>query len=90
VRQGPPFDPGTRFKGHQVFVGEREVVFVFEGEDVRQAVQGLASRTSVWQAATAWRDCIGGTPRIADEIYSWPQRNSELEMPATARVQEDE
>src|SRR6266540_6588474 len=39
VREGPPFDPAIRFERHHVFVSEREVVFVFEGEDVKRAVQ---------------------------------------------------
>jgi hypothetical protein len=73
VREGPPFDPGTRFQRHQVFVGEREVVFVFEGEDVKEAVQGLVRATTVWKAASAWRECIGGPPRLAEESYSWPR-----------------
>jgi hypothetical protein len=73
VREGPPFDPGTRFQRHQVFVGEREVVFVFEGEDVKEAVQGLARATTVWKAAAVWRECLGGPPRLAEESYSWPR-----------------
>ena len=72
VREGPPFDPGARFQRHHVFVGEREVVFVFEGEDVKQAVRELARTPSVWKAANAWQECIGGPPRLAEEGYVWP------------------
>ena len=72
VREGPPFDPAVRFERHRVFVGEREAVFVFEGEDVRRAVEQLARVPAVWKAATAWSECLEGPPRIAEEGYAWP------------------
>src|SRR6266511_4571713 len=75
VREGPPFDPAIRFERHHVFVSEREVVFVFEGEDVKRAVQELARTPAVWKAASAWRDCLRGPPRLAEEGYSWPRRD---------------
>ena len=75
VREGPPFDPAIRFERHHVFVSEREVVFVFEGEDVKRAVQELARTPAVWKAASAWRDCLRGSPRLAEEGYSWPRRD---------------
>lgn len=78
VHEGPPFDPATRFQRHHVFVGEREVVFVFEGEDVKRAVQELARTPTVWKAAAAWRECLGGPPRLAEEGYSWPRRDIDL------------
>ena len=78
VREGPPFDPATRFQRHRVFVDEREVVFVFEGEDVKRAVRELARTPSVWKAASAWRECLGGSPRLAEEGYSWPRRDVDL------------
>lgn len=77
VRAGPPFDPGARFQRHHVFVDEFEVVFVFEGEDVERGVRGLARSTTVWKAAAAWRECLGGPPRLADEDYSWPRREAD-------------
>jgi len=75
VREGPPFDPAARLQRHHVFVDEREVVFVFEGEDVKRAVQELARTPAVWKAASAWRDCLRGSPRLAEEGYSWPRRD---------------
>jgi hypothetical protein len=72
LRQEPPFDPGTGFRRHQVFVGEQEVVFVFEGEDVREGLQRLARAPTVWKAAAAWEECIAGPPRLAEQSYAWP------------------
>ena len=71
VREGPPFDPAVRFERHHVFVSEREAVFVFEGEDVKRAVDQLARVPAVWKAATAWSECLEGPPRIAEEGYGW-------------------
>jgi hypothetical protein len=62
VREGPPFDPAARLQRHHVFVDEREVVFVFEGEDVKRAVQELARTPAVWKAASAWHSCGGAVP----------------------------
>jgi len=71
VREGPPFDPAVRFERHHVFLSEREAVFIFEGEDVKRAVEQLARVPAVWKAATAWRECLEGPPRIAEEGYGW-------------------
>jgi hypothetical protein len=71
VHEGPPFDPAVRFERHHVFVGEREAVFVFEGDDVKRAVEQLARVPAVWKAATAWGECLEGPPRIAEEGYGW-------------------
>jgi hypothetical protein len=72
IEAGPPFDADELgLERHHVFVTEGEVIFVFEGEDVRNAVRQLARDARFWKAAAAWRDCVAGRPRIADEAYSW-------------------
>jgi hypothetical protein len=72
VADGPPFDPrGLRLERHHVFVSDREVVFVFEGDAVQDAVERLARSPAVWKAAAGWRDCLAGRPRVAVEEYGW-------------------
>lgn len=72
IENGPPFDPGTtRLTAHEVFLTDREVVFLFEGENARAAVEELVGDPGVWRAATAWRECLDGRPRLADETYAW-------------------
>lgn len=79
IEAGPPFDPTElSLERHRVFVTEREVVFLFEGEDARRAVEKLARRPSVWRVAAAWRDCLAGAPRVAVEAYSWAGSSSAL------------
>ncbi len=72
IESGPPFDPvGTPLTRHEVFLSDAEVVFVFEGPDVSDAVAQLAVDPSVWRAAGEWADLLAGKPRIADEAYRW-------------------
>jgi hypothetical protein len=72
IQQGPPFDPKTAgLVQHEVFLTEREAVFVFRGPNADQTVQQLAADPALWRAATAWRSCIAGKPRIADTTYTW-------------------
>jgi len=72
VGEGPPFElEGTGLSGHQVYVTEREVVFVFEGAHPRTAVEELAGDPSVWRAASAWREILAGRPRLAEQAYDW-------------------
>lgn len=72
VQQGPPFDlDDTPLEAHCVYLGDREAVFVFEGPGAREVVEHLIGEASVWEAATAWRACLDGKPRVADTVFSW-------------------
>jgi hypothetical protein len=69
---GPPFDPlTTPLERHGVFLTDREVVFVFEGPEAKEAVQGLASDPAMWRVAAAWREVLGGRPRLAENVFGW-------------------
>ena len=75
IADGPPFDLGTStLEKHEVYVTEREAIFVFEGADPRAEVERLVGDPSVWRAAAAWRECLAGRPRIADEAFTWSQQ----------------
>jgi hypothetical protein len=70
--EGPPFDPETTpLERHHVFLTEREAVFLFEGPKARSLVDRLVADPGVWKAAVAWRRCLGGPPRLAEEAYAW-------------------
>jgi hypothetical protein len=72
VEQGPPFAlEDTQLEAHAVYLTDREAVFVFEGPDARETVERLVGEADVWQAATAWRGCLDGKPRIAETAFSW-------------------
>ena len=44
---------------------------MFEGPEARSAVERLVGDAEVWQAATAWRDCLAGKPRVAETAFAW-------------------
>lgn len=72
VQEGPPFDPEqSSLSRHDVYLTEREVVFVFEGPDARHAVERLVGDPGVLRAAGAWRDCLEGRPRLAEPAFAW-------------------
>jgi hypothetical protein len=73
LQQGPPFDPEqVGLERHQVFLTEGEAIFLFEA-DAADAVDRLVKDTSLWGAAAAWNDLVAGSPRVAEETFSWVQ-----------------
>jgi hypothetical protein len=83
IAQGPPFDPATfKLRRHQVLLGPDEVIFAFEGPQIRQTLERTLTQPSLWKAGLAWRRCIAGPPRISppadrstsrrELVYSWP------------------
>ena len=82
VALGPPFEPSALgLRRHDVFLGDRDVVFVFEAPTVRRAVEHALTEPGLWRAGVAWRSCIAGRPHLAtsDEdpaagrelVFSW-------------------
>jgi hypothetical protein len=72
IAVGPPFDPdAVGLSRHDVFVTERETIFVLEGPQIQATVERLLGDVSVWRRAAAWRSCLGGRPRLADHAYAW-------------------
>jgi hypothetical protein len=73
LEAGPPFDPAS-IRGldrHEVYLTSDEVVFVFESKLGADALAPLLADQRVWEAAAAWRECIAGAPRIAEDVFSW-------------------
>ncbi len=72
VEEGPPFDvERLGLERHHVFVSEREVVFLFEGDGASAAVDALSRSPRVLNAAVRWRGILGGRPRLAEEQFGW-------------------
>lgn len=72
LEQGPPFElERTRFDRHEVFVSEREVVFLFEGPAGSVTLELQGEDPTLWKAAAAWSKCLAGRPRVARRAFSW-------------------
>ncbi len=72
LETGPPFDPErTRLERHQVFLLDDWVFFLFETHAGAEALEELLAEPELWQAASAWRELVGGPPRIAEDVFSW-------------------
>jgi hypothetical protein len=81
IEAGPPFDPTvTPLDSHDVFLTDTEVVFVFEGVGVREAVEALLEDVAVWQALVPWQQYLAGRPRLAEGLYHW----SAVDVPPAA------
>jgi len=72
IAKGPPFELGdSPLEAHCVYLTDSEAVFVFEGPEARAVVERIVGEADVWAAATAWRACVDGKPRVAEPIFSW-------------------
>jgi hypothetical protein len=72
VAEGPPFDlESLGLERHDVFVGEREVVFLFGGDSAPAAVEALSHNPAVLKAALRWRGILAGPPRLLQQRFGW-------------------
>jgi hypothetical protein len=71
LAEGPPFDPeAAGLDRHQVFLSDREAVFLFEAASP-SVIGRLAGTADLWAAAAAWQDCVAGPARLAEDAWSW-------------------
>lgn len=72
LESGPPFDPTmTELERHEVFLGEREAIFVFDSPVGIEAIRPLLEDASVWRGLAAWGELLDGPPRFAEAAFSW-------------------
>jgi hypothetical protein len=72
LESGPPFDPTlTALERHEVFLGEREAIFVFDSPVGIESLQPLLEDADVWRGLAAWGELLDGTPRFAEAAFSW-------------------
>jgi hypothetical protein len=79
IAAGPPFDPATvGLSRHDVFVSEREAIFILEGPRISETVERLLGDVSLWRRVEAWRSCLGDRPRLAEHAYGWTNDSAEI------------
>ena len=72
LAKGPPFDlEATEFDRHEVYVSEREAVFLFESPGPSATLKLPGEDPSLWKVAAAWQPLMAGKPRKALTAYSW-------------------
>lgn len=72
LAQGPPFQlEATDFDRHEVYLTEREVVFIFESPQASATLRLPGEDPSLWKAAAAWEKLMAGRPRKAATAYTW-------------------
>ncbi len=72
---GPPFDlEQSGLRRHEVFLTEREALFVFETAD-ESALRSLLADPGVWAAATVWGEFADGPARLGEEAFAWARSN---------------
>jgi hypothetical protein len=77
VAEGPPFDPALAgLDRHQVLVTDREAIFFFESEGGLETLERILAEPDFWDVVAAWEHATDGPPRVADEIYRWPERDA--------------
>jgi hypothetical protein len=70
--EGPPFDPEKlKLTHHQVFLTDREIVFVFETEKGVATLAEIVAEPEFWTMASAWEHVMADQPRIGSTIYQW-------------------
>ena len=79
VDKGPPFELAEAgLRQHQVFLTDREALFLFDtADDV--ALNRLFADPNVWAAATVWGEFAGGPARIGEEAFAWARSNGSYE-----------
>lgn len=72
LREGPRYDLGaTSLERHQVFLGDGEVLFVFEGPHAEREAQRILMNPRVLSRAGALGAHLKLPPRLPREIFSW-------------------
>jgi hypothetical protein len=71
LEHGPPFDPkALGLERHEVFLGDHEAIFVFQG--LPAAVLERLLRDGVLAKATeAWGPLLDGRAQFADQVFTW-------------------
>lgn len=71
LRDGPPFDLAAEgFERHEVFVGDRDVVFVFTGPGAISQLARMAAAPALFRDVLAMTGLVAA-PRLLQGAYRW-------------------
>ncbi len=79
LREGPPYAlEQTSLERHEVFLSEREVVFLFEGVHAEEEAKRLLGEDRLLESAGRLGVHLRSRPRVPAELFGW-ERASEPE-----------
>lgn len=79
LREGPPFDlADTSLERHEVFLGDDELVFLFEGPGADGEARRLFKKPRVLDRVRRIGPHLAAKPRLPREAFSW-ERPRELD-----------
>jgi len=82
LQEGPPFDLAAEgFEHHEVFLGDADVLFVFDGPSARTQVERLAATRSLLGAFVKMSSVVSA-PRILEQTFQWDRRTEPASQPA--------
>lgn len=83
LADGPPFDPALDgFEHNEVFVGEREAVFVFTGPRAAAELRRLAATPELFRHAIHMADMLSA-PRLLERRFQWLGRGAKPHIRAS-------
>ena len=72
LREGPPFAVDeTSLERHEVYLGDDELVFLFEGPGAEAVATGLFADPEVLGRVLRIGDHLAGRAHAPREVYSW-------------------
>jgi hypothetical protein len=72
LAEGAPYELGeTGFRRHNVFLGAKTMVFVFEGSGIEGLVRELVDDPTRSAAFGIWGPLLEGPPELAREEFYW-------------------
>jgi hypothetical protein len=70
LAEGPPFDLAAKgFERHQAFLGDQQLVLVFEGESAVTSVRALAASLPIAEVTRLGR--LVSNPQVLTEGHEW-------------------
>jgi hypothetical protein len=86
LQDGPPFDLAAEgFERHEVFVGDKDVVFVFTGPGAASQLARMATTPALFRHVLAMTGIVAA-PRVLQQTYRWDRPGREEPAPDPFRV----
>ncbi|HXD69808.1 MAG TPA: hypothetical protein VN615_08090 [Gaiellales bacterium] len=84
LQEGPPFDLAAEgFERHEVFVGDKDVVFVFTGPAAASQLARMAATPALFRHVLAMTGILAA-PRMLQQTYRWDRHSDDEPAPSAS------